>query len=108
MVRPHRAFPFLADAARGNKNHWRVLGIHVCLRRRKHEIHPAVFSEFCVLIERAWITREVLRRAELQWIHEHAHHDNFGYAFGFIDERKMPFMEGTHCRNESDALALTT
>ena len=103
---PHRSLPLFAHAAGMNQNDGRVGGIHVRLSWSEHEVDAPRGGEPGVVIESARIAREVFGRAELQRIHEDAHDDDVGNAFGFVDQSEMSLVEGAHRRHERDALAL--
>src|SRR5919204_1186818 len=87
--------------------HYRsIRGIHVLFCWSEQKVYAPLLGECRVVIQSAWITREVLRGTELQWIDEDAHYDDLTNAARLVHQLEMPLVQRAHRRHKRDALAL--
>src|ERR1044072_2170808 len=108
MMRTLRALPFLTDAPRIHLHDRRVGGGHVLLRRCKQEIDTALLGQSRIMVESAWISREIFVGPELKWIDEDAHHHDVPHPPRLVYELEVTFVQGPHRWHERDALAVST
>ena len=80
-------------------------GIHFLNGRREHNVGPRSSGKLDIAFERAGIARQVLRRGELERVHEHRGDNALRELPGAPDKREMSLVQGAHRRNEADPLA---
>src|SRR5690242_18045299 len=76
--------------------------IHFFRGRRKQIIDAEFFEGNTIGLESAGVFLKILRRAELLWIHENRNDHRRTLATRFTNERKMPFMQGSHGGHETE------
>ena len=106
MPRAMRAVEHVGDP--GHAHAHRAVGaerVHRPDRRPPQQVAAGAVEPLRVLFGRARIAREILVRAELGRVHEHAGDDAVGMRARQLDQRKMARVQVAHRRHESHAQA---
>ncbi len=97
VLASHGAFKRLCDF--GNVHNGSMPGIDFIDGRREHEVHTGVCSEPEISIFIAWVTRKILMRSELCWVHKERNGGTPTFDFGCSHQRHVPFVKSAHCGN---------
>src|SRR6516162_8151943 len=97
----------VGEAANGDGGGGRVWPgrVHLGHGRGEDDVGTGFGAHGDVGVERAGVERDVLRVAELQRVHEDAHHDDVALAGRPGDERDVALVERAHGRDEGDVAA---
>ena len=75
-------------------------------QRLMEQIYAGLARHFLILLDWPRISRQILRRAELERIDEDAHHREVGFPSRPIDETDVSCVKRSHCGNETDPCAV--